>query len=325
MTTLRVIAALAALVATATQAESQDWPSRPVTMVVPFAAGGPMDTFGRILALRMSELLRQTVVVENVGGAGGMTGSARVAKATPDGYQFVLGNVGTHAASQTFYKNPLYNAATDFTPVGLYAEVPFLLVTRKDLPAQTLREFAAHAKANQAQMQYGSGGSGSATHLACVLLNTTLGVNVTHVPYRGGGPAMQDLIAGRIDYLCIDTAIAIPQIESGAIRAIAILSRERSPVLPSLASVHEQGLPDFDATNWSAVFLPKGTPAPIVARLHQALVATMDTPAVRERLRELGSTVAGEDRRSPEYLQSFVAGEVAKWAAPIKASGAAVE
>ena len=193
---------------------SQDWPTRPVTMVVPFAAGGPADTVGRILASGLSELLGQQVIIENVGGSGGMTGSSRVAKAAPDGYQFVLGNVGTHAANQTFYKAPLYNAATDFAPVMLIAQTPLVLLARKDLPADNLKEFIAYAKANQASMQYGSGGAGSASHLACVLLNAAIGINVTHVPYRGAAPAMQDLIAGRIDYQCPDTPIAIPQIQS---------------------------------------------------------------------------------------------------------------
>src|SRR5438067_9801327 len=177
---------------------SQDWPTRPVTMVVPFAAGGPADTVARILAPGLSELLGQQVIIENMGGSGGMTGAARVAKAAPDGYQFVLGNVGTHAANQTFYKNPLYNAVTDFAPVALIAEIPFVLVTRKDFPAGNLREFTSHARANHATMQYGSGGSASATHLACVLLNAAIGVTATHGPYRGGGPAIQDLMAWRI-------------------------------------------------------------------------------------------------------------------------------
>ena len=184
---------------------SQEWPTRPVTMVVPFAAGGPADTVGRILAPGLSELLGQQVIIENVGGSGGMTGSSRVAKAAPDGYQFVLGNVGTHAANQTFYKTPLYNAATDFAPVMLIAQTPLVLLARKDLPANNLKEFIAYAKVNQASMQYGSGGAGSASHLACVLLNAAIGINVTHVPYRGAAPAMQDLIAGRIDYQCPDT------------------------------------------------------------------------------------------------------------------------
>ncbi|MFL6949130.1 MAG: Bug family tripartite tricarboxylate transporter substrate binding protein [Xanthobacteraceae bacterium] len=324
MSVFKLIAAAATLIGATAPAATEDWPTRAVTLVVPFAAGGPMDTVGRILALRMSELLRQQVVVENVGGAGGMTGSARVAKAAPDGYQFLLGNVGTHAGSQTFYKNPLYNAVTDFAPVALIAEIPFVLVTRKDFPAGNLREFTSHARANHATMQYGSGGSGSATHLACVLLNAAIGVNVTHVPYRGGGPAMQDLMAGRIDYQCLDTALAIPQIEANTIKAIAILTRERSPILPAVASAHEQGLNDFEASNWSGLFLPKGAPVDVLQALHAATVGALETPSVQERFKELGATVVAPDRRSPEYLQRFVADEVEKWAVPIKASGASI-
>src|SRR5499425_130841 len=219
-------------------AQSQEWPTRPVTMVVPFSAGGPADTVGRILASSLSELLGQQVIIENVGGSGGMTGSARVAKAAPDGYQFVLGNMGTHAANQTFYKTPLYNAATDFAPVMLIAQTPLVLLARKDLPANALPDFIAYGKANQASMQFGSGGVGSASHLACVLLNAAIGINVTHVPYRGAAPAMQDLIAGRIDYQCPDTPIAIPQIERavlsirGRIRPSARPTRQLSPLLP---------------------------------------------------------------------------------------------
>ena len=325
MPTIRLIAAVAALVAATVPAMPQDWPSRPVSLVVPFAAGGPMDVVGRILALRMSEVLRQQVVVENIGGAGGMTGSARVAKAAPDGYQFLLGNLGTHAASQTFYKNPLYNAAGDFAPVALIAEIPFVLIARKDLPVGNLQEFIAYAKANQTKMQYGSGGSGSATHLACVLLNAAIGVNITHIPYRGGGPAMQDLIAGRIDYQCLDTAIAIPQIESEKIKAIAILARERSPTLPAVASAHEQGLTNFEASNWSALFLPSGTPANIIQTLHAATLVTIETPSVQERLKELGATVVEPARRSPDYLKKFVVSEVEKWAVAIKVSGISID
>jgi tripartite-type tricarboxylate transporter receptor subunit TctC len=325
MPTIRLIAAVAALVAATVPAMPQDWPSRPVSLVVPFAAGGPMDVVGRILALRMSEVLRQQVVVENIGGAGGMTGSARVAKGAPDGYQFLLGNLGTHAASQTFYKNPLYNAAGDFAPVALIAEIPFVLIARKDLPVGNLQEFIAYAKANQTKMQYGSGGSGSATHLACVLLNAAIGVNITHIPYRGGGPAMQDLIAGRIDYQCLDTAIAIPQIESEKIKAIAILARERSPTLPAVASAHEQGLTNFEASNWSALFLPSGTPANIIQTLHAATLVTIETPSVQERLKELGATVVEPARRSPDYLKKFVVSEVEKWAVAIKVSGISID
>src|SRR5580704_4189924 len=218
-----------------------------------------------------------------------MTGSSRVARATPDGYQFVLGNVGTHAANQTFYKAPLYNTATDFAPVMLIAQTPLVLLERKDLPANNLLEFIAYAKAHQSSMQYGSGGTGSASHLACVLLNAAIGITVTHVPYRGAAPAMQDLIAGRIDYQCPDTPIAIAQIENKTVKAIAILTRERSPSLPDQATANEQGLANFDAANWFALFLPKGTSAAVVEKLHAAALATIDTAAVKLRMREIGA------------------------------------
>src|SRR5437764_2095106 len=184
-------------IAIAGAALAQSYSSKPVTMIIPFAAGGPTDVLGRVMAQRMSEVLGHQVIVENVGGAGGMTGSKRVADAAPDGYTFLLGTVGTQAQSQTIYKKPLYNAVTDFSPVALVAEVPIVLITRKDLPVNDLKEFIAYAKANQGNMQYGSAGAGSATHLGCVLLNYRIGVNVTHVPYRGTGPAMQDLEGGR--------------------------------------------------------------------------------------------------------------------------------
>jgi tripartite-type tricarboxylate transporter receptor subunit TctC len=314
------IALLAGLFGVGT-VSAQQWPTRPVTLVVPFAAGGPIDTIGRILAARLSELLGQQMVVENIGGAGGMTGTVRVAKAAPDGYQIVLGNVGTHAGNQTLYRNPLYNAATDFAAVILVVELPLVLVARKDLPAADLPTFVAYAKANRAAMQYGSGGAGSATHLACALLNAAAGIEATHVPYRGGAPAMQDLIAGRIDYLCIDTPIALPQIEAASIKPIAVLSQGRSESLPSLASAHEQGLASFAATNWAGLFLPKGAPAEIVTKLHATAVAAMETPSVQAQMKKVGADLVPSDRRSPAYLQKFVESEIEKWAGPIKASG----
>ena len=228
-TTIAAIAAGLALNALAfAPAAAEDWPTRPVTMVVPYAAGGAIDVIGRILSPHLSEILRQQVVIENVGGAGGMVGAHRVAKAAPDGYQFVFGNLGTHAQNQALYKQPLYNAATDFTPVALIAEQPFVLIARKDFPANSLQEFVAYTRANQARMQYGSAGAGSAVHLACALFNAAIGVDVTHVAYRGGGPAMQDLIAGRIDYQCPNASAAIPQIESNMVKAIATMSKHRS-------------------------------------------------------------------------------------------------
>src|SRR5436305_8173162 len=213
-------------IAIAGAALAQSYPSKPLTMIIPFAAGGPTDVLGRVLAQRMSELLGQQVVVENIGGAGGMTGAKRVADAAGDGYTMLLGTVGTQAQSQTIYKRPLYNSLTDFTPVALVAEVPIVLITRKDLPVSDLKEFIAYAKANQARMQFGSAGAGSATHLGCVLLNYMIGVNITHVPYRGTGPAMQDLIGGRIDYICEVVTTIKSQLDGGTIKGIAMLDKK---------------------------------------------------------------------------------------------------
>jgi tripartite-type tricarboxylate transporter receptor subunit TctC len=318
--------ALGALLAFAgAAAAQQDWPTRPVTMVIPFAAGGPTDVLGRVLAERMSQILGQQVVVENVGGAGGMTGSQRVARAAPDGSSFVLGTVGTHAQNQTLYKKPAYDAVNDFAPVAFIAEVPLVLITRKDFPAANLQEFIKYAKENQGKMTFGSAGAGSATHLGCVLLNSAIGVDISHVPYRGTGPAMQDLAGGRIDYMCEIVTTALPQIEGGAVKALATLTKARSPVLPKLATADEQGLKDFEAYTWNAFFLPKGTPEPIVKKLHEATVQAMETPAVKDRLQSLGASLVPPERRSPEYLANFVKSEIEKWAAPIKASGVSME
>jgi tripartite-type tricarboxylate transporter receptor subunit TctC len=320
-----VAVAFVAAMAWTGQTSAQDWPTRPMTMVAPAAAGSSTDLMARILAPRLSEVLGQQVIVENVGGAGGMTGTARVARAAPDGYQISLGFAGTHAINQTLSKQPLYNAATDFAPVALIATLPIVLIARPDLPASNLQEFIAYAKANQAKMQYGSAGVGSTVHLACALLNATIGVNVTHVPYRGGGPAMQDLVAGRIDYQCVASTIAVSQIQSKAVKPIAILSRERSPSLPDMPTAHEQGLTNFEAGTWYALFLPKGTPAAIVSKLHDATVATMDTPTVQARLKEIGADLMPPQQRSPDYLAKFVATEIEKWAELIKAIGVKAE
>jgi tripartite-type tricarboxylate transporter receptor subunit TctC len=316
---------IALLAVFTTPIKAQTWPNRPLTMVVPFATGGPMDAVARILQSALSDALQQQVIIENIGGAGGMIGAARVAKAAPDGYQFVLGNVGTQAVSQTLYKKPFYNSMTDFTPVVLIADLSLVMVARKDLAVNNLQEFIAYAKANQKTMQFASAGAGSAIHLGCALLNARIGIDVTHVPYRGGAPAMQDLVAQRVDYLCIDTPVAVPQIESGAIKPIAILSRGRSPSLPNLASAHEQGLTDFEATNWSAFFLPKDTPASIVQKLHDATITAMNNPTVQKRFKENGIDLVADERRSSAYLAQFVASEIVKWAGPIKASGLTLE
>jgi len=320
---MKTLPALAAfiVVVNAHPANAQDWPNRPMTLVAPFAAGGSTDAIARIVADGLSIQLHQPVIVENVGGAGGMTGTNRVAKAAPDGYQFVLGNVGTHAQNQTLYKAPLYNAATDFAPVVLMMDQSLVLVARNDFPASNLQEFIAYAKANQSKLQYSSSGAGGSNHLACVLLNAAIGINVTHIPYRGAGQAMQDLLAGRVDYQCPSAPTAMPQITGKTVKALAILSKNRSPSLPDLPSAHEQGLTDFDIPSWYALFLPKGTPDAIVRKLNAAAVAAMNTPAMQDRLKTIGSDLVGPERRSPEYLGKFVAAEIKKWAGPIGASG----
>ena len=317
--------ALAVLAGVAAPAAAQDFPNRPVTMIIPFAAGGPTDVLGRIVGARMSEVLGQQVVIENVGGAGGMTGAARVAQSAPDGYTFGLGTVGTHAQGQSLYKKPLYNAATDFTPVALIAEVPIVLIARKDFPAANLKEFVDYSKKNQDKMTFGSAGTGSATHLGCVVLNTAMGTSITHVPYRGTGPAMQDLQGGRIDFLCEVVSTAKPQIDGNTVKALAILTKQRSPALPNVPTAAEQGLPDVEAYTWNAIFLPKGAPDAIVKKLHDATLAAMHTPNVKERLEGLGAMIVPDDRATPQYLGNFVKSEIEKWAAPIKASGATAD
>jgi tripartite-type tricarboxylate transporter receptor subunit TctC len=304
----------------ASPAAAQDWPSRPMTMVISFAAGSPIDVAGRIMAARMSELLGQQVIVENIAGSGGMTGAARVAKAPPDGYQIMFGGTATHAYNQTVFRTPLYDAAADFVPVALVAETPSVLVAFKGLPINNFQEFVAHAKANQASMQYGSVGVSSASHLACALLNAKIGINVTHVPYRGGTQSMQDVIAGRLDYSCPLGASAIPQIQGKTVKPLAILAKKRWAVFPDLPSINELGLADFDASSWYAIYLPKGTPAPIVQKLHAAAVAAMETPIVQQRMKEAAAELVSPERRSADYLAKFTVSEIARWGTAIKAA-----
>ncbi len=326
---ISVRAALAGIVAgllfATAPMHAQEWPARPLTLVIPFAAGGPTDVLGRVLAQRMSEMLSQQIVIENVAGAGGTTGASRIARAAADGHQALLGNIATHAYSQTLYKRLPYDAVADFAPVGLVAGGAWVLVVRKDLPVATLAEFAAYARANQNRMQYGSAGIGSGTHITCVLLNTALGTQTNHVPYRGSGPAMQDLVAGRIDFLCDVISTAVPQIEAGTVRAIATLGESRAAVLPNVPTAGEQGFAEFDGNGWNALFFPKGTPEAIVRRMSRAASEAQDTPAVRERLEGLGLRIPPPGQRTPEFLAKLLPSEIARWAGPIKASGAQVD
>ncbi len=311
------------LVAHVSVVRADDFPNRPVTMVVPYAAGSPADTIGRLIARGMTESLGQQVVVENVSGAGGTIGANRVAKAPPDGYMFVPGGTGTHAISQTLYKHPAYNAVTDFTPLGLFAESPLILEVRKDLPADNLAAFIAYAKSHHTS--YGSAGVGSATHLGCALLAQTAGFDATHVPYRGMGAVVQDIIAGRIDFGCDFVAGAVSPIEGNLLKGIALLTKQRSPVFADLPTADEQGLKGFEAYNWNAMFLPKGTPDPIVRKLHAALEHALASPVVSERLAKLGAVIPPPEKRTPEFLRDFVKSEITKWAIPVRASGASLE
>jgi tripartite-type tricarboxylate transporter receptor subunit TctC len=300
---------------------AQGWPARPVTLIVPFAPGGGIDSSARIQAQHMGELLGQAIVVENIGAAAGMAGGMRVAKAAPDGYTFLIGNTGTHAYNQALYKKPLYDAAADFTPVGLATESPRILIARKDLPVSNLREFVAYARANQSKMQFGSAGVGSGTHLPCVLLNRAIGVDVTHVPYRGAGPAMQDLIAGRIDYMCDTIQAGAVQVKAQTVKGLAVMSAKRAPVVAELPTTGEQGVAGVEASVWNAFFLPKGAPGPVVRRLNKAMSDMLDNPPVRKRLEELGLEIVPPERRSPEYLAKFLPEEIERWGRVIRAAG----
>ncbi len=306
-------------------AGAQDWPTRPMTVVVPFAAGGAADGTARVLAAGLSEVLGQQVIVENISGAGGTIGANRVAKGPADGYQFLLGSTGTFAHSQLLYKRPPFDVMKEFAPVALISRQALVLVVRKDLPADDLQTFISYAKANQAKMQYGSAGAGSAIHLACALFNAAIGVQVTHVPYRGGAPALQDLIGGRIDYLCLTDITSRPQTEGKTINAIAVLGPNRSPNLPDVASAREQGLADFDVGIWYALAVPKAVPAAIVRKLHDATAAALELPIVQTQTQKMGADLVPPDERSSEYFQTFLESELAKWGKTIKATGISLD
>jgi putative tricarboxylic transport membrane protein len=318
---LRLIwAVLAVQVMGAGAALGQDWPSRPVTMIVPYAAGGPVDTVGRILASRLSEVLGQQVVAENVGGAGGMIAASRVAKAEADGYTVLLAGSAVLAINQAIYKKPLYDGAADFAPVAMFADSARVLITRKDFPAGTLTEFNAYAKANDSKLQYGSAGHGSGSHVCAALLNSVNGTQVAHVAYRGTAQAMQDLVGGRLDFICEQISTAVSHIESGTVKAIAVLGPDRVAVLPNLATAKEQGLADLDCNSWAALALPKGTPDAIVKRLARAVNEAVETPSLRKRMEEVGVAIAPPERRTPEYLATYIPSEIARWGAVIRSA-----
>ncbi len=324
---LRLLAlALCSLLAAASAggpAAAQAWPTRPVTMVVPFPPGGGTDVLGRIVAQKMSETLGQQVIVENLGGAGGMIGSARVAHATPDGYQFVVGS-RADAINQTLYKHPLYDFKRDLAPVILVADQPMIIIARKDLPVSGLQDFIAYVKKNQATLRTGSAGIGSTGYVDCALFNQAIGVKVQDIPYRGGGPALQDLIGQQFDYFCTLSPTAVPPVQAGLVKPIAMLSPKRLPSLPDLPTADEQGM-QFEASTWFAFFVPSGTPAPIIKKLRDATAAAINTPAVQERLAGTGTFVVPLEHQTTEYLESIIGPEIEKNGAPLKAAGLSIE
>jgi tripartite-type tricarboxylate transporter receptor subunit TctC len=316
----------AALAGSALTVHAQsDWPNRSITLIVPFAAGGGVDASARLQALILGEILGQTVVVENVGAAAGTAGSSRVAKAAPDGYTFLIGNSGTHVYSQSLYKKKPYDTLTDFEPIGLVTESPRILIARKDLPIKNLQEFIAYAKANQTKMQYSSAGVGSGTHLPCALLNYTLSVNITQVPYRGEGPALQDVVAGRMDYMCATIQSGASQVKDGGVKGIAVMAPKRAAIIPELATTGEQGLKDVEATVWNGFFFPKGTPKPIVDKMRKAVETMLARPDVRKKMEDLGLEIVPPEQRSPEYLAKMLPGDIERWGKVIKAAGISVD
>ena len=302
----------------ASAAQAQAYPTRSITMIVPFAAGGPTDVISRIVTGHMAQTLGQSIIIENVVGAGGTTATTRAARATNDGYTLITGHMGTHAAAVPLYPTLAYHPEKDFEPISILAGTPILILARKDFPPKDLKEFMTYVKANEAKVNAAHAGVGSVSHVSCQLLNSILGVRPTGVPFNGTGPAMNALVAGQVDYMCDQIVNAVPQINAGTIKAYAIATPERNPSLPNLPTTTEAGLPAFQAQAWNAIFAPKGTPEPVIAKLNAAVVKALDDEAVRKRLLDLGSVVPATADRTPEALAMLVKSEIAKWTPVLK-------
>jgi tripartite-type tricarboxylate transporter receptor subunit TctC len=314
-------AALAAALATLAGQATAAYPERPVTVVVPFAAGGATDVIARIYADHMSRTLGQQLVIENVTGAGGTIAATRVARASPDGYTLLMGNLGTQAASVGLYPNLAYDPRTDFAPIMNAAATPMLVAAKNDLPVKDFREFVAYVKANAGKLNYGTGGVGATSHLTCLFLDTLLDVKVQHVPFRGSGPALNALLSGQIDYVCDQTVGIVPQVQAGQVKGLVVAVKSRIPVIPDVPTSEEQGLPQFQAAGWNALFAPKGTPADIVEKLNAAAKAALKDETVRKRLLELGAELPDEAGQTPAALGELVRSEIEKWVPVIKKAG----
>lgn len=317
---VRKLAALLIILAGIGRAQAQDYPTKTVTVIVPFAAGGPADVTGRIVADIFTRHLSQQFVVENVGGAGGTVGSLRAARAAADGYTLISGHMGTHAAAPFFYPNLGYDPQKDFEPVGLIAEQPELLTVRKEIPANNLKEFVAYAKANESKLNMGHAGVGSVSYVGCLLLNSAIGIKPTMVPFTGTAPVMNAILAGQIDYDCDPILGPLPHVRAGTVKALAIAAKKRSPLLPDVPTSHEQGLPEFDCAPFYAIFAPKGTPQAIVDKLAEALNKGLNEEAVQKRLAALGAEIAEPNRRGPKALAALVRSEVDRLGPILKAA-----
>ena len=316
---LSILACLALLGAAETGA--QDYPRKPITVVVPFAAGGPTDTVARLLGVAMGKSLKTQIIVENVGGAGGTIGAARVAKATPDGYTILLHNIG-HATAPALYRKLPYDTVGDFEPVGLVNDVPMTMVARKDFPPNALRELIAHVKANKDKITYANAGMGGASHLCGMLFMSAIDTDLTTVPYKGTGPAMNDLLGGQVDFMCDQTTNTTSQIKAARIKVYAVTTRTRVPSLPEIPTMQEAGLPGFEVSVWHAFFAPKGTPKPAIDKLARALQDALRDPTVQQRFADLGAEGVPESRATPEALRAHLRAELDKWAPIIKKAGA---
>ncbi|HEY1545858.1 MAG TPA: tripartite tricarboxylate transporter substrate-binding protein [Xanthobacteraceae bacterium] len=312
---LAMIALGPALAATAT---TPDYPTRTITMIVPYPAGGPSDVVARIIADGMSRRLGQTLVIENVGGAGGTIGTARVAAATPDGYTLLAASMGSQVAAPSLYPHLRYDSVKDFMAVGLTAHAPAAIVARKDFPAKNLREFIAYLKQHGDRVKQGHGGIGSSSHMACLLFTSQLGLKPQLIGYRGTGPALNDLIGGQIDFFCEQIVSVAPSVKGGTIKAYAISADRASPALPGVPPAKDAGAPHYQMSIWSAIFAPKGTPQPIVQRLSRALDDTLNDQDVRARIVTLGGRIPDHDERGPDKLETLLKAEIARWAPILK-------
>ncbi|MBR0679340.1 tripartite tricarboxylate transporter substrate binding protein BugD [Roseomonas eburnea] len=319
--TRRVVAATLAIAGLGAPALAQGtFPSRPVTMIIPFAAGGPTDTVGRLIAQAMSADLGQPVVVENVGGAGGTLGAQRTALARPDGHTVLLHHIGM-ATIPTLYRRLAYDAVNGFETLGLVTEVPMTLIARRNIEANSLQELVALIRQRGEGLNYANAGIGAASHLCGLLLMKAVDTRMTTVPYRGTGPAMNDLVAGTVDVMCDQTTNTTEQIRAGTVRAFAVTTPERIPALPDLPTSAQGGLPGFEVSVWHGLYAPRGTPAPIVARLNQALVKALEDPGIARRFADLGTAPVAVARATPEVHRAFWQAEIAKWRPLIQAAG----